>query len=87
LGIQAKSVLSERIVFNPFGVRFGVRWYPRKYRDSSRKMLHTDAPFCPPGLFSDHFVGQRWLKIVWEMWQTRTLRIPFHSQIHARKSL
>jgi len=25
LGIQAKSVLSERIFFNPFGVRFGVR--------------------------------------------------------------
>jgi hypothetical protein len=25
LGIQAKSVLSDRIVFNPFGVRFGVR--------------------------------------------------------------
>ena len=25
LGIQAKSVLSARIVFNPFGVRFGVR--------------------------------------------------------------
>jgi hypothetical protein len=26
LGIQAKSVLSDRIVFNPFGVRFGVRF-------------------------------------------------------------
>jgi len=25
LGIQAKTVLSERIFFNPFGVRFGVR--------------------------------------------------------------
>jgi hypothetical protein len=25
LGIQAKTVLSDRIVFNPFGVRFGVR--------------------------------------------------------------
>jgi len=25
LGNQAKTVLSERIVFNPFGVRFGVR--------------------------------------------------------------
>jgi hypothetical protein len=25
LAIQAKSVLSDRIVFNPFGVRFGVR--------------------------------------------------------------
>jgi hypothetical protein len=25
LGIQAKTVLSEPIVFNPFGVRFGVR--------------------------------------------------------------
>jgi len=25
LGIQAKSVLSDCIVFNPFGVRFGVR--------------------------------------------------------------
>jgi hypothetical protein len=26
LGIQAKTVLSDRIVFNPFGVRFGVRY-------------------------------------------------------------
>jgi hypothetical protein len=25
LAIQAKTVLSERIIFNPFGVRFGVR--------------------------------------------------------------
>jgi hypothetical protein len=25
LGIQANTVLSDRIVFNPFGVRFGVR--------------------------------------------------------------
>jgi hypothetical protein len=25
LAIQAKSVLSDHIVFNPFGVRFGVR--------------------------------------------------------------
>jgi len=25
LGIQAKTVLSDPIVFNPFGVRFGVR--------------------------------------------------------------
>jgi hypothetical protein len=25
LAIQAKSVVSGRIVFNPFGVRFGVR--------------------------------------------------------------
>jgi hypothetical protein len=25
LGIQAKTALSDRIVFNPFGVRFGVR--------------------------------------------------------------
>jgi hypothetical protein len=26
LGIQAKTVLSDPIVFNPFGVRFGVRF-------------------------------------------------------------
>jgi len=56
LGIQAKSVLSEPIVFNPFGVRFGVRSCPRKCRDALHKTFNADALFRPPALFSYHFV-------------------------------
>jgi hypothetical protein len=47
LGIQAKTVLSEPIVFNPFGVRFGVRAKRlQKIKDTIVNMKDNQAKRC-----------------------------------------
>lgn len=60
LGIQAKSVLSDRIVFNPFGVRFGVR-FPRSADTVTYEECELSALNSPA--HPEEFCGRRHVQV------------------------
>ena len=60
LGIQAKSFLSDRIIFNPIGVRFGVR-FPRSADTVTYEECELSALNSPA--HPEEFCGRRHVQV------------------------